>query len=188
MNKLFLLPVLGAALTFGACNNAAKNNSDSTEMAMDSNRTDKGLDKMDAKFVSMAASGGMLEVEASKLALTKTSNDSIKMFANMMIMDHTKANDKLKAIAMEQNLVVPPTMSEDHMKKLTNLQGKSGKEFEKAYADLMDDDHKDDVDLFQDEANKGEDPKMKAFAAETLPTLQMHAAMAKRMDAMMEKM
>jgi len=38
----------------------------------------------------------------------------------------------------------------------------------------MVDDHKEDVSKFQDEANKGNDAEVKAFAAKTLPVLQKH--------------
>ena len=39
-------------------------------------------------------------------------------------------------------------------------------------------DHKDDIDLFEKEADKGNDPELKAWAAKTLPTLKHHLQMA----------
>jgi len=40
-------------------------------------------------------------------------------------------------------------------------------------------DHQEAVDLFDEEAKSGQDPALKAFAAQTLPTLEHHLAMAK---------
>ncbi len=39
------------------------------------------------------------EIETSRLALEKSQSADIKAFANMMITDHSKANDELAAIA-----------------------------------------------------------------------------------------
>jgi len=40
-------------------------------------------------------------------------------------------------------------------------------------------DHKDDIDAFQKEADKGEDPDIKQWAAGKLSTLEHHLDMAK---------
>ncbi len=63
---------------------------------------------------------------------------------------------------------------EKQQKHIDELKTKKGADFDKAYVELMVDDHKEDVDKFQDEANKGNDADVKAFAAKTLPVLQTH--------------
>ena len=40
-------------------------------------------------------------------------------------------------------------------------------------------DHEEDLEDFQTQANKGNDPEIKAFAAKALPTLQGHLQMAR---------
>src|SRR3954470_12320700 len=57
----------------------------------------------DAKFAVDAANGGMTEIELSKLAVNQATNAKVKEFANMMVMDHGKAGDELKAIAATKN-------------------------------------------------------------------------------------
>jgi putative membrane protein len=61
---------------------------------------------------------------------------------------------------------------------MDELSLKSGAEFDKAYADLMVKDHKEDVDEFKKESEKGNDPELRAWAGETLPTLEHHLKMA----------
>ena len=186
-----MVSVAAFSLMVGACNskqNNGDNSESSTEVAEDVNKDLAGLSNRDAEFVSEAASGGMLEVEAGKLALQKSANDSVKMFAQMMVTDHTKANDRLKALATENKWQVPATMSDDHMKKLSDLKEKSGMDFEDAYTDLMEKDHKEDVDKFEAQADKGDNAALKQFASETLPTLRMHKEHAMRMQQMVNEM
>jgi putative membrane protein len=153
--------------------NAAKidsNNTGDSTTAAPAITTESG----DAKFAVDAANGGMAEVALSKLAQTKASNAKIKDFASMMVTDHTKANDELIALAKSKNITLPATVSEDKQKTMDDLNKKSGAEFDKAYVDIMLDDHKKTVDLFMDESKNAKDPDIKAFVDKTLPTLKMH--------------
>jgi putative membrane protein len=116
----------------------------------------------------------MAEVALGKLALTKTSNASIKKFAQMMVDDHGKANDELKEIAKKKNITLPDAVDADHQKKMDDLDKKHGGDFDKAYVDAMIDGHKKTLDLMNKEAKDGKDADLKAFAAKVAPTVQMH--------------
>lgn len=183
MKKLsYVFMVSLAALAFAGCNSApkdAKQNADSLNKTKDttSNVAATGgisVSADDAKFATTAADGGMAEVALGKLALTKTANPQIKEFANMMVTDHGKANDELAGIAKTKNITLPVTVSADHQKKMDDLSKKSGADFDKAYVDAMVDGHKKTLSLMQDEAKDGKDADLKAFAAKTATTVQMH--------------
>ena len=92
----------------------------------------------------------------------------------MMITDHGKANDELKAIATAKNITLPDSVDSDHQKKMADLSKKSGADFDKAYVDAMVDGHKKTLDLMKDAAKNCKDADLKAFAAKTAPTVQMH--------------
>jgi len=128
----------------------------------------------DAQFATAAAVGGMAEVQFARLALSKTSDTAIKDFANMMLTDHGKANEELKAIAMDKNISLPGTIDKDHQQKLDQLAKKNGTDFDKAYANAMIDGHQKMQDLLKKESEKGEDTTLRAFASRTLPVVQMH--------------
>ena len=55
----------------------------------------------------------------------------------MMEKDHTAAGDKLKALAQSKNITLPTGLSSDSQKAVDDLQQKSGKDFDKAYINLM---------------------------------------------------
>jgi putative membrane protein len=131
-------------------------------------------DSPDSTFYKKAAEGGMSEVELGQLAQKKGTNPAVKEFGTMMVKDHSDANEKLKALAASKQVKLPESPSAMQKASGTKLGMMSGESFDNAYIKDMIDDHQTDIKLFQKEASQGEDPQAKAFAAETLPTLQTH--------------
>ncbi len=191
MKKLFGVLCIGCACVFGACNSSssnqdsvdsAKNINDS--MLPDSNSMSPSADtssmksapasEQDAKWAVDVANAGMTEIELSKVAQTKAVNPRLKSFADMMVTDHTAAADKLKTIASTKSITLPDKLSDDSQKKLDDLNKKSGKDFDKAYTDDMLNGHKKAIDAFQKGSSDLQDADLKNFAAQTLPTIQMH--------------
>lgn len=172
------LALAGASLAFQACNENKKASSDSVENANDANdlkeQANTGQADDDNDFAVKAANGGMLELEVARLAQEKAKRSDVKEFAAMMLKDHQKANDELKAIAGRKNITLPARLGDDEQKHVDELAKLSGSEFDKKYVDLMVDDHEDDVKLFQKAAGDVDDADLKAFASKTLPTLQKH--------------
>ena len=129
MKKIaYTLMIAGSALAFQACNHAkdAKDTADSLNKTKDTttNAMNTGgiaVNNDDAKFATAAANGGMAEVALGNLALQKTSNQKIKDFANMMVTDHTKANNELMGIAKAKNLSLPTSVDAEHQQKMDDF-------------------------------------------------------------------
>lgn len=136
------------------------------------------LGQQDQQFVEKAAQGGMAEVELGQLAAEKAEADAVKQFGQRMVQDHSNANQKLMAIAQEKGINPPQALSEEQQNIKEMLSQMSGSQFDKAYMAAMVEDHQKTIDLFQKEAEQGQDPALKQFASETLPTLQEHLEMA----------
>jgi len=136
------------------------------------------LSGADRTFVMKAAEGGMAEVELGRLAASKGTDPDVKAFGQRMVDDHSKANDKLKAIATEEGVTLPSVLKGE-MKTLNDKLSKaSGAEFDKMYMSHMVKDHKTDVAEFEKESKNGKDSDVKGFATDTLPTLREHLQMA----------
>jgi putative membrane protein len=131
-------------------------------------------DSPDSTFYKNAAEGGMSEVELGQLAQEKATNPAVKDFGAMMVKDHSAANMKLKTLAASKQVVLPESPSVMQKASKTKLDMMSGDSFDKSYVKGMIEDHKSDIKEFQKEASEGKDPQARAFAAATLPTLQMH--------------
>ncbi len=160
---------------------------DSTDMAEDQNEetlSNKADD--DADFAVEAADGGLMEVELGTLALSKASSPEVKKFAQMMVDEHTKANNELKALAQQKNITLPTVMGNEHQRKVDNLREKTGAEFDKDYMDLMVKDHKDDIDEFEDQAEDGKDPEIKSWASTKVAALRHHLEEAQRVQELVK--
>ena len=179
-NKFLAVLLAAGTFAFAACEPKNKAE-DSKEVAEEQNEAkfeDTEIEN-DTEWAVAVADMSMLEVEASKLALERATTPAVKEFAQTMINDHGKAGEELKAAAAQKNISLPATLSDKSQKKLNNLMEKSGKDFEDAYTDLMVKDHKDAVDKFKKQAEKGEDADLKSWAAGKVATLEHHLEMAK---------
>ena len=136
------------------------------------------LNSSDQNFLTTAAYSSHDEVEFAQLALAKSTDDSVKMFAQMMITDHTKALMGLDSLAGQYNVNLPTTIDSAHAALKTTLMSLSGIDFDTTYAAGQVKDHMAAVALFQNQANGGDNDKVRDFAARNLPVLQMHLQMA----------
>ncbi len=139
---------------------------------------DDGAKKMakskDVAFATEAAQGGAAEVKMGKLAAEKASDADVKAFGQMMVDDHSKANEQLMEVAKEKGMTLPSEPSPKQQATYDKLSAMSGADFDKAYVKTMMKDHEEDVKAFEKESMKGKDEKIKSFATETLPTLKGH--------------
>ena len=197
MKKLFLMTVVISGLFITSCNSGEKtadggttvsDSADSKKVAEE--RNDKKFEDStiqdDSKFAVKAADGGMMEVELSKLALTKSTSPEVKKLAKMMVDDHTAANNELKKLAGTKNISVPATVSTDRQEKLTDFMKKTGNDFDKDYASYMVSDHKDAIELFKKQAEKGKDTELKNWAAGKLSTLEHHLQIAQSTEELVK--
>ncbi|HTE34074.1 MAG TPA: DUF4142 domain-containing protein [Chryseolinea sp.] len=184
--KTYVLLFVGL-MAFASCSKKADN--DSKEMAEDQNEEKFDSTKIedDTEFAVAAADGGMLEVKLGELAVANAASAEVKKFGQAMIDDHSKANSELKALAEQKQITIPTTLSDKCQKTYDELSAKKGAEFDKAYAELMVKDHKDDVDAFKKEADKGNDPELKSWAANKVTTLEHHLMMAESTEKAVNK-
>jgi putative membrane protein len=183
MKKRFWL--LALPFLFIACNNESKDSvekADSTNEAKSDSANGPGkmlsVDESTASFMTTVADVSMSEVKFGELAQSKSTNPRVKSFAEMMVRDHNKANDELKSLAGRKNVTLPANISDDHQKKLDDLQKKTGKDFDRAYMDMMVDGHQSAVNDFEKQKDN-KDADVKDWVNKTLPTLQMHLDSAK---------
>lgn len=137
----------------------------------------------DESFYKKAAEGGISEVELGKLAEEKGQSQAVKDFGAMMVKDHSAANEKLKTVASGKGIDLPTSAGIGQMGTKGKLEVLSGDTFDKSYIKSMVSDHEEDIKEFEKEAQSGQDPDAKAFAASVLPTLKMHLRKIKSIAA-----
>jgi len=142
-----------------------------------------GVAPKTADFVKEAAMSDMLEIESAKIAEQK-GNGPEKKFAEQMITDHTKTSTELKSMASSSSLKpeIPAALDSSSQNKLQKLRDAKRENFASEYDPMQVSAHKDAVSLFERYAKGGDDPKLKDWAAKTLPALQHHLEMAQEME------
>jgi putative membrane protein len=133
----------------------------------------------DKRFVKDAAIGGLIEVELGKLATDKGSSDAVKQFGQHVVEVQTKTNEKLKDAAAKAGYSIPESLDTKQHGRVDKLAKLSGAEFDKAYIKDQVKENENNVRAFQDESQGGTNSAVKAFATDTLPTLQAQLTIAK---------
>lgn len=155
------------------------------DTAMNAATNSSTTDAASAGFAMKAAKGGMMEVELGRWAQQHSANASVKEFGAMMADDHSKVNDELRSIAASKNISIPAAPEGDVKMHLDNMKEKKGVYFDRAYVDMMVEDHDNDVAEFEKAASELPDSELKNFAAKTLPTLKKHQSAIKAIKARM---
>ncbi|MEP7210548.1 MAG: DUF4142 domain-containing protein [Alphaproteobacteria bacterium] len=194
MSRIHLIAAVSAAALLGAsaCSKPASTaaTETTTTVAAATPATDTEMNvKLAQDFVNAAGQAGLAEIETSKLALQHSNNPDVKAFAQMMIEDHTKAGEALKAAAAAAALAPPSeTLDESHMRRVNDLtQDKPGENFDADYMHLQVDAHGEAIKLFQDYAKDGKIPQVQSFAEATLPTLETHRTKADSVNETLDK-
>jgi putative membrane protein len=132
----------------------------------------------DRLFVHLAASGGMAEVQAGKLAQGAAQNAAVRDFAQMMVQDHSKTNDRLGGLAKKAGIPLPPRLAPDHEAMLAELKSLSGAQFDLAYMQHQLVEHQKTVQMLQWQWSMGQNAELQKLAAESLPVVLRHLEMA----------
>lgn len=137
----------------------------------------------DALFAREAALGGAAEVEAARLAARKAQSGGVKDFANLMMSDHSKANDKLRAAIESDSIKTSTAPDLDHKVMLDQLSQASGKGFDELYIRGQVMEHQKTAQLYEWIIDSGQDPRLTEYAMQTLPIVLHHLEMARSLQA-----
>jgi putative membrane protein len=99
------------------------------------------------QFMREAAMHGQAEVRLGEFAARKTQNADVRQFAQMMVTDHTKANNELKSVADRHNIQLPTEIDQEHMDMLIKWEKMSSAEFDRDYMEAMVEGHEEVRDM-----------------------------------------
>lgn len=132
------------------------------------------LESADEKFVKKAAMMGKAEVQVSELGAKKATGAEVKQIAEQMVADHTKANTELMAFAQTKGVQLTAADDTKAQDVIADLEKQSGADFDKAYLNQLEKDHKKTIDLYEEASKDSKDADLKAWVDKTLPTLKAH--------------
>jgi putative membrane protein len=139
-----------------------------------------------ADYMMKAGQSDQFEIQTGKLAEKNGGKASVKRMGAKMVMDHTKSTKLVMAAAKMSHMPVPdapPALDSDQQSMLSDLQGKTGKDFDTAYLADQATVHQKALELQEAYAMGGSDPHFKAAAKKIVPVVKMHIHMLKSMGA-----
>lgn len=88
-------------------------------------------------FISEMAIAGMAEVQLGQMASERAANKDVKAFGQMMVKDHTQANNELKQIASQMKVTPPAQLDQKHRDLANRLSKLQGAAFDREYMAAM---------------------------------------------------
>jgi len=140
-----------------------------------------GPSEQDRRFVEAAARAEVSRIESAEQALTKTGDQRVRIFAERIIEDHRPINEELTVLASDAGIVLSSDAPSDPPSK--DLSTLSGNAFDHAWLDAEVKAHQGLIDLFNQQAEKGENQPLKTFAANHLASLRDHMEIARSLGA-----
>lgn len=177
--KLLMLVAITAGLLFIMPSSFA---ADATNTSASTTSSKASASSRD--FIKKASIINLFEVESSKLALDKTQNRDVRKFAEQMIEDHSKAQDKLREAAQASGGEgsISGVLDKKHKRMMDKLKKATADKFDKEYVNAHTKGHEEAISLFKNYGEKGKDASLKDFANTTLTTLENHYESVKQID------
>lgn len=127
-------------------------------------------------YVAQAANSDMYEIQAGEMAAKNGQSQQVKDFARMMVTDHTKSSQDMKAMVSKANLGTQPParLDAEHQAMIDRLKAAKGEAFDREYMSQQVAAHRKALALHQGYAQSGDNTELKGFAAQVIPVIQKH--------------
>lgn len=139
-----------------------------------------GTPMTDQQFVDFVAQTDMVEANLGQLATTSADAQAVKDYGQTLVSDHTADYKQLSDVARQANLTVPSAIDEEHNKTMIGpFEKLKGAAFDHKYEAEMVAGHTKAIEVYKKEAADAQNPALKSYAEQTLPTLEKHLDEAK---------
>jgi putative membrane protein len=128
----------------------------------------------DQDFLDLAAQTDMMEAHLGQLAADQGSSQGVKDLAQTLVTDHTNDYKQLGMLASKAGLTIPKGLDEKHNKMIAPFEKLKGKAFDHRYIHEMVTGHEAAIAAYNKESRDGKNADVKAYATQTLPTLEKH--------------
>ncbi|MFD2934095.1 DUF4142 domain-containing protein [Spirosoma flavum] len=139
------------------------------------------LSAADQGLMMQVAKGGMMQLEVSKVALQKASNEEVRQLAQAEVDEQTGLSAKLKEIADAKGITLPSTPDPETQAMVTKLQGMSGAALDKMYVSESGVKGHEKLDkVMSTVKSSASDPSLLGVAKAAHPLVKTHLTVAKQ--------
>jgi putative membrane protein len=126
------------------------------------------------QFLQMAAQTDMTQAHLGQMAQQQSDRQDVKNFGQTLDQSHTKDCETLTAIASRNGATIPKGIDAQHQSVVDGYKNLTGKKFDKQFLHQEKQMHRSVIDQYKHEAAQGENPALREYANNTLPTLEDH--------------
>ena len=137
----------------------------------DSVNTINGADR---EFVLQAEKSNIQERVLGRMAEEKSQNGGVRKYGKMVVTDHNNASQKLVDIMEKNGIAQPRTLTEERSDAVDKMQGMSGDAFDREFVNMMVQEHQKSVNAFRLEVETAQNPDVRNYAKNMVPTLERH--------------
>jgi len=146
---------------------------------------DKVLSK--EEFVAKCIDCNLSEKDFAERAVKNADSADVRKFAQRLIDDHEKLNQKALDLAKELKIGVVSGVNKDHKDALAKLLTTSGKEFDRNFVRIMVQNHEKSVKMLEANAKGSKSAEVRKMAADALPVVRAHLEEARKLDKSLNK-
>lgn len=127
-------------------------------------------------YIPQAAYADAYELQAAKVALARSREPDVRLFAEAMLVDHQRTSEALKSFVAENpvNIAIPDILDRRHRAMLDNLRDAADEEFDHVYVGQQEAAHQNAYYLHQSFANNGTNPELAEIARRAADIVQQH--------------
>jgi putative membrane protein len=125
-------------------------------------------------FVKHEYSHNLYEIQLGQWIQKNAQDDQIKQLAQMLVKDHTQANQQLKQVAQSAGVQLEERLDPVHQAKLQKFQQLPQSEVARKFANDQVAGHMMGVLEFTYQSKNAKDPQVKQYATKALPKMQQH--------------
>ena len=137
----------------------------------------------DKDFILQAEKDNLQERVLGRMAQEQSQNDAVRDYGKTLVNDHNDALKKLVDLMNKNGLQQPKGLPEERIEAVRKLQGLSGAAFDREFVNMMVKDHQKAVDEFRHVAATSQNPDVRDYAKNVLPTLEKHLKDAQELQA-----
>lgn len=127
------------------------------------------------EFLNKAWNLTNFEIQSARDAQSKASGSGYKDYAQMILTDHTKMDDELKAaVTKMRDAKLPTEFDKEHQQKLQQLGAASDQNFDHQFRAQQIQGHQEAIRLFRNYASNGDNAELKAWAKTSVAMLEKH--------------
>lgn len=147
----------------------------------------------DAQIASIVVTANQVDIDAGKLAESRSTTDEVKAFARLMVTDHTAVNKSATDLAGKLKVTPQDNPTSESLKSggdknLARLRTLTGTAFDKAYVDHEVTYHQQVIDALDKTLIPGAaNAELKALLIKVRPAFVAHLEHAKRLQSSMAK-